>query len=226
MSLAGGYKLDLHTHSYGSPDGALGLRDYRYFLHNKLLDYIAITDHNRIDIAQKIQKELAELGDRIIIGEEITTTQGEVIGLYLTEAVPAGLTLAEAVGRIKAQGGLVYVPHPFETVRSGIAAADLAAVKNDVAIIETSNGRAVFQNRGPAAVRWAEQHAKSSAASSDAHGRFGWGRTYSLISQAPTRANLAKLLGDAPQSRQKVGIGIVYPKLNRLKGKITGAGKR
>src|SRR3954467_12292615 len=108
------FKVDLHTHSIASPDGSLGLEDYRRALAEKRLDYIAITDHNRIDFAAQIR---ATLGEQIIIGEEITAVEGEVIGLFLREAVPAGLPLAETIQRITDQGGVVYIPHPFETVR-------------------------------------------------------------------------------------------------------------
>jgi predicted metal-dependent phosphoesterase TrpH len=215
------YKIDLHTHSYGSSDGALKLRDYRYFLQNELLDYIAITDHGRIDTATKLQHELGELGSHIIIGEEIMTTAGELIGLYLHEPVPHGLTPTETVQAIHAQGGLVYLPHPFETVRSGFQAAALTSIAADIDIVETRNGRAVFQNRGPQARHWAGEHALPGAASSDAHGRFGWGYTYSIIDTVPTVRNLAQLLHSAEYSTRTVGLGIVYPKLNRLRKALT-----
>lgn len=214
------FKLDLHTHSYGSPDGALQLRDYHYFLQNGLLDYIAITDHGRIDAAMHLQQELGELGQRIIIGEEIMTTAGELIGLYLREAIPHGLTPEETVKAIHAQGGLVYLPHPFETVRSGMQMADLTQIAGNIDVVETRNGRAIFQNRGSLAKRWAGEHNLPGAASSDAHGRFGWGYTYSVIAEAPTAKNLAKQLGTAKYSTRTVGMGVVYPKLNRLRKKI------
>lgn len=214
------YKVDLHTHSYGSPDGGLGTAEYRYFLENELLDYIAITDHNSIETAQQIQAELANLGKRIIIGEEIMTTQGEIIGLFLSQLVPAGLSPAETAKQIHAQGGLVYVPHPFETGRSGLQAPALNGLTPAVDIVETCNGRAIFGNRSSTARLWAQQNAKPAAASSDAHGRFGWGYTYNVIEQAPTAQNLASQLTAATYSTRSVGWGIMYPKLNRLKKKM------
>jgi predicted metal-dependent phosphoesterase TrpH len=213
--------VDLHTHSYGSSDGALKLRDYRYFIQNELLDYIAITDHDRIDIAQKIKQELGELGDHIIVGEEITTSDGEVIGLYLKERVKPGQTAAETVHAIHAQGGLVYVPHPFETARKGLQAPALTAIMNEVDIVETYNGRALLQNRSHPARHWAGEHELPGAASSDAHGRFGWGYTYSIIDTAPTVGNLVQLLHAAEYSTRTVGMGIMYPKFNRLRKKLT-----
>lgn len=210
-------KIDLHTHSYGSPDGGLKLRDYKYFLDNKLLNYIAVTDHNSIKVAVQIQKEL---GQSIIVGEEIMTKQGEIIGLYLTKEVPTGLTAQAAIKNIKRQGGLVYLPHPFETLRSGISEKTLGEIIVDVDIIEVCNGRAYLQNRGTLANSWAEQAKLGRAASSDAHGRFGWGYTYSLIDSQPTKTNLQTQLRNAEYSRRRIGLGVIYPKLNRLKNKL------
>lgn len=214
------YKIDLHTHSTGSPDGGLKRRHYKYFIDNKLLDFIAVTDHNRIDIAQQLQ---AEFGKHIIVGEEITTTDGEIIGLYLKERIAPGLTPLQTVEAIKEQGGLVYIPHPFETVRSGISEETLQEIAEYIDIIEGWNGRAVFQNRTRQALRWAEQLRVPAASSSDAHGRTGWGYSYSVIDSEPTHASLVALLSNAAHSRRKVGIGIVYPKLNRLMRKFRRA---
>jgi len=215
------YTLDLHTHSYGSPDGGLSLAQYQRMLEGGTLDYIAITDHNRIDTAQAIQ---ATLGDHIIVGEEIMTTEGELIGLYLHEPVPAGLSPLKAAEAIKAQNGLVYVPHPFETVRSGLSVEALGSIASLVDIVETHNGRAMFQNKHAEAQAWATDHTKPCAASSDAHGWYGWGRTYTVIDQEPNRQNLCSQIAQSTVSGRTVGLGIVYPKLNRLrKGMHRGA---
>jgi hypothetical protein len=214
------FKIDLHTHSYGSPDGGLRLRDYHYFLSNGLLDYVAITDHNSIDTALKIQEELGPLGERIIIGEEVATTEGEIIGLFLTEHIKTGMEPHEAVEAIHGQGGVVYVPHPFETVRSGLPVTVLDAIADGVDIVEIRNGRAISQNRSAQAEQWASTHKLPGAASSDAHGRFGWGYTYSVVETAPTRTNIAAELSGAVYSRRTVGWGVIYPKLNRLKKRL------
>lgn len=219
------YKIDLHTHSYGSPDGGLKLKDYRYFLENKLLDFVAITDHNTTMAAQDIKRRLGDLGEHIIVGEEVMTTEGEIIGLYLSEEISGNCTPPEAMAAILSQGGLVYIPHPFETLRSGVGPELLAAIAHDVDIVETYNGRAVFQNRSRAARQWALEHDKPAAASSDAHGRFGWGRTYSVIAEAPTRDNLPTQLHDAAYSARSVGTGILYPKFNRLTKRLRRAAR-
>lgn len=185
------------------------------------LDCVAITDHGNIDVAQKILANLDGLSDRIIVGEEIKTTDGEIVGLYLSKTIPEGLTPAETVAAILEQNGLVYVPHPFETVRSGISEKGLAAIIADVDIIEVCNGRAIFQNRENEAKQWAKRYKIASAASSDAHGRYGWGRTYSTVEKLPTRGSLVDLMRTASFSTKKVKLmGLAYPKLNRLWGNI------
>jgi predicted metal-dependent phosphoesterase TrpH len=209
------YKIDLHTHSVASPDGSLRLEHYRQALAEKRLDFIAITDHNRIDFAAQAQ---AGLGRQIIVGEEITAKEGEVIGLFLREAVPPGLPLAETIERIKSQGGVVYVPHPFETVRKGLPERimDLNAVRID--IVEVRNGRAVFQNKGARAETWARVHTKPGAAGSDAHGWHGWCKTYTIIDRAPTAETIASTLQAARYIVGNPGVrGLAYPKFNRLR---------
>ena len=214
-------KIDLHTHSVGSPDGGLTGEDYRRVLENGQLDYVAITDHGTVEMALKIQQKLGKLGKRVIIGEEIKTTDGELIGLYLTENIPEGLSPIETIGAIKAQGGLVYVPHPFETVRSGMSERGLESVIEAIDIIETHNGRAYFGNKGSSAAKVAARYHKATAAASDAHGRAGWARTASIITEKPNRENLVELLKNANQQTGRVGIGILYPKCNRLKKKFS-----
>ena len=192
--------------------------DYRRMLERGKLDVVAITDHNTISFAQVAQ---AKLGERaVIVGEEITTQAGEIIGLYLEETVPTGLTLEEAVAAIRAQNGLVYVPHPFETVRQGLHVDDLDAIASAVDVMEIFNGRAVFQNRGRLAIDWAIDHKKAGAASSDAHGKVGWGRTASLLEELPTRQTLVPLLVEAEYRMQSVHAGILHPKANRLYRKL------
>jgi predicted metal-dependent phosphoesterase TrpH len=215
------FKIDLHTHSIASPDGALRTQNYRTALEMGTLDYVAVTDHNTVDFARQLHKEL---GDNIIVGEEITAQEGELIGLFLCEVIPAGLSAGDTIAAIHAQRGLVYIPHPFETVRKGLPLAVLNAIAADVDIIETYNGRAVFQNRGAATEQWAKAHHTPGAASSDAHGRAGWGRTYSIVDEPPTRENLIKLLEGATYQKGSVGArGVLYPKLNRMRKRFKRA---
>lgn len=209
------YKLDLHTHSYASNDGSITAEQYNAALSGGLLDYIAITDHNRIDAALEIQKPL---GDRIIVGEEISTTEGDLVGLFLTRVVKPGLSPADTIKAIKAQGGLVYVPHPFETVRKGMQQAVMNELANDIDIVEIHNGRAVFQNRSQKAIIWATMNHTARAASSDAHGAHGLAKTYTLVSEVPTAKNLLTLLAKSQVIVARPPLKtLLYPKLNRAR---------
>lgn len=211
-------KVDLHTHSTASPDGGITAEQYAQLLEDGVLDCIAVTDHNTIDLAQQLH---ATHGDKIIVGEEITTSQGELVGLFLTRAVPAGLSLSETVKAIKDQGGLVYLPHPFETVRKGVSEADLNAIADHIDIVETYNGRAVAQNKGPQATVWARVHQKPGAASSDAHGVKGVGTAYTTVTELPTAKNLVAQLATAHRVMERPPLhSLLYPKLHRLRRAI------
>jgi predicted metal-dependent phosphoesterase TrpH len=211
-------KIDLHTHSTASPDGALTAADYRKMLQSGRLDYIAVTDHNTAEFALNLRKELGELGERIIVGEEIRTTKGEIIGLYLKQSIPKMLSPTETVAAIRQQGGLVCIPHPFENVRRGMSQAALADIAADVDMIEVHNGRAVFQNKSRQAYAWAAQYGCAGVASSDCHAATGWGRTYTSIAAAPERDTLVGLLEDATFTFGFPGVkAVLYPKINKFR---------
>lgn len=212
------YKVDLHTHSIASHDGGLGVAHYKKALDEGLLDAIAVTDHNRIDYAILVQQEL---GKKIIIGEEIMTSQGEIIGLFLKQAIQPGLTLTETVAAIKEQGGLIYVPHPFETVRKGLHPADLEAITGLIDMIEVCNGRAFTQNRSSQAVVWARLNNVRGVASSDAHGFKGLGKTYTSLPGMPTKSNMTELLTKATLMTDRPGLSaLLYPKYHKLRKRL------
>ncbi len=213
------YRVDFHTHSKASPDGGLAQTQYDKAFSEGLLDCVAVTDHNRIDFALQLQQAFGE--SRIIIGEEIMTTAGEIIGLFLNKPVLANLSPLATVRAIKAQGGIVYIPHPFETVRHGISLKTLDKIAEHVDIIEVHNGRAWLQNRGPKAAAWAKLHQKLRAASSDAHGWRGLGGNITMLSEIPNRENLLNLLSQARMLTRRPRIrSLLYPKLHRLGHKL------
>lgn len=213
-------KIDLHTHSDRSPDGGIKPEEYMQVLENEQLNYLAVTDHNTIDGALALA---TTLGERIIIGEEIMTSEGEIIGLFLEKTIQPGQTALATMEAIKKQRGLVYIPHPFETVRHGISEATLNGLADYVDIIEVHNGRAVFQNRGPKAATWARLHNKAMAASSDAHGRKGLGSTYSSVDQPVNVSNLVSQLAKARHTTGRPPLHtLLYPKANRMRKKISG----
>jgi hypothetical protein len=213
-------KVDLHTHSTASYDGGVSADQYRRVIESGKLDYIAVTDHNRIDFAEGLQ---AKLGEYIIVGEEIMTSEGEIIGLFLDTVIESGLTPLETMQQIKNQGGVVYIPHPFETVRKGLHPETLEDLAEYIDVVEICNGRAFFQNRSEQAVVWARMNRKLGAASSDAHGFQGLGKTYTSLSDVPTRENLLELLVKGIPMTDHPGLrALLYPKYHRLRKKIRG----
>ena len=213
------YKIDLHTHSKASPDGCLTIDNYCQMIDSNKLNFIAVADHNIISFAQQLQ---AKLGASIIVGEEVTTNDGHLIGLYLKEAIKPGLSAAETADLIHDQNGLVYVPHPFEKrTRQSLSRQVLEAITDKVDIVEVFNGRARLASSGKLAMSWALEHKKAFAASSDAHGPHGWGQTYSRIDMLPERDNLLDLLNSPSIAAGSVGlIGRLYPELNRIRKQV------
>jgi predicted metal-dependent phosphoesterase TrpH len=141
------------------------------------LDVVCVTDHNVT--AAAVAAAERDLGVRIIIGEEIRTPHGEVIGLFLTERIPYVLPLAEVISRIRAQGGLVYVPHPFDLVRSSLGSV-LPGMCADgaVDIIEVFNAKIADQKLNERAASLAETFSLPGGAGSDAHDAPGVGAAY------------------------------------------------
>jgi predicted metal-dependent phosphoesterase TrpH len=186
-----------------------------------LTDVLLVTDHNRIDMAQKLQRDL---GDTIIVGEEISTDAGDIIGLYLKKCVQPYQSLIKTVQDIKNQGGLVYIPHPFETIRKGISEASLLDIVRQIDIIETQNGRAFAQNNHKQAKDWATQHQIIGATSSDAHHVAGLGKSYTVLSTRPTKETLVSLLASCEHVYTRPNIrSLTAPKMNRLKKALKGS---
>lgn len=169
-------KIDLHLHTEASFDCVVPLPALLERLTETGITVQAVTDHNKIWAAQKVQA-LADLRRRthpqtpqIIVGEEVSTLEGEIIGLYLTELVPRDLSPEETVKRIKAQGGLVLLPHGFDPLKKKrLTPAALARIADHIDIVETFNARISRPRWNRAGAAWAEAHGLPKSAGSDAH---------------------------------------------------------
>jgi predicted metal-dependent phosphoesterase TrpH len=163
--------IDLHCHSKASCDCVSEFEDIALCCKERHIWVQAITDHNEIWGAQKLQamtQNDTEL--TIIVGEEIYTASGEIIGLYLNECIPAGLSALETVQRIKAQGGLVLLPHPFDRLkRSYLKARARQDIIDFIDIVEVFNAHISRPEYNHAARRWAQTHHKAMSGGSDAH---------------------------------------------------------
>jgi predicted metal-dependent phosphoesterase TrpH len=207
-------KLDLHTHSKSSPDGGITAQQYKKLIADRVLDYVAITDHNGIDFAIKLQGELKE---KVIVGQEILTQAGEVIGLFLKEKVEPKQSIMDTIKDIKSQGGLVYIPHPLERYRHGVQIDELDEIIDYIDIVEVGNGRTLLQEKYEQIAVWANLNKLTVAASSDAHGLAGIGKTYTLVDKAPTRDNFLSVLSTGTLIVKRPSLrALLYPKYNRI----------
>jgi len=169
-------RADLHVHTCYSIDCGTPLERIVDHCLRIGINCIAIADHNTIAGALKL-KETAPF--KVIVAEEILTRAGELMGLFLTEAVPKGLPPGEAIARIKSQGGLVGVPHPFGRLLFGNPnKLTSQEILSQVDIIEVFNSRTPFADSFARARRLAEEQRKAASAGSDAHIVGEIGRAY------------------------------------------------
>jgi glycosyltransferase involved in cell wall biosynthesis len=166
--------VDLHMHTDHSPDCATPVDTLLDTAKRVGLGAIAITDHNEISGALEA-RERAD-GIKVIVAEEVKTAdQGEVIGLFIEEKIPRGLTLQETIAEIRRQGGLVYVPHPFDRMHAVPDYEHLLHVVEDIDAIEVFNPRVAFSAFNEEAARFAAKYRIVAGAGSDSHVAQGLG---------------------------------------------------
>ena len=166
--------VDLHMHTDHSYDCATPVEVLLAEARARGLGAIAITDHNQVSGAHEARMKAD--GIKVIVAEEVKTAhQGEVIGLFIEELIPRGLTLQETISDIKRQGGLVYVPHPFDRLHSVPDYEHLLDVLDDVDAIEVFNPRVAISEFNDEAVRFAAKYRIPAGAGSDAHVTQGLG---------------------------------------------------
>jgi len=174
-------KADLHVHTCYSIDCLTPLERIVERCLELGIDCIAIADHNTIAGALRL-REIAPF--KVIVAEEVLTPVGEIMGLFLSEAVPRGLSPQETISRIRSQGGLVAIPHPFGRSLSWKSnPLTSAEVLSQVDIIETFNSRTPLSNSSAKAWKLAKEQGKAASAGSDAHTSGEIGRAYVEMSE-------------------------------------------
>jgi predicted metal-dependent phosphoesterase TrpH len=167
-------RIDLHLHSNYSHDGRSSLQQLIERARECGLDRLALTDHNTFDGATELVRIAPELA---IAGEEIKTLEGEVIGLFMTRAVPPYLGPEDAMDMIHGMGGLTYVPHPLDRRRANFRAERMVKLASRIDIIETYNPWCdAAANRSAAEL--AEELDKVAATGSDSHSADELGRSW------------------------------------------------
>ena len=167
-------EVDLHMHTDHSYDCATPVEVLLAEAEARGLGAIAVTDHNEISGA--LEARAKARGIKVIVGEEVKTAeQGEVIGLFIEQKIRRGMSLEETIAEIKRQGGLVYVPHPFDRMHAVPDYKHLLAVLDDVDAIEVFNPRVAIAEFNAEAVRFAAKYRIIAGAGSDAHVTQGLG---------------------------------------------------
>jgi predicted metal-dependent phosphoesterase TrpH/glycosyltransferase involved in cell wall biosynthesis len=161
---------DLHLHTNWSHDCQIPVEELLDHAETEGLGAIAVTDHNVFGGALDAA-ELARGRDLIVIpGEEVKTDdQGEVIGLFISEEIPRGMSFGETVEAIRAQGGVVYVPHPFDRLHAIPGPATLHRHLSEIDVLEVYNARLLFEAYNDEALRFARKYDLTMGAGSDAH---------------------------------------------------------
>jgi predicted metal-dependent phosphoesterase TrpH len=163
-------------HTDHSPDCATPVETLLATARDRGLGAIAITDHNEISGAFAAREIADEFGVKVIVAEEVKTAeQGEVIGLFISERIERGMTMAETVAEIRRQGGLVYVPHPFDRLHSVPDYEHLLEIVEEIDILEVFNPRVALTAFNEEAERFAAKYRIVPGAGSDAHVAQGLG---------------------------------------------------
>jgi predicted metal-dependent phosphoesterase TrpH len=205
---------DLHTHSRASFDSLASPEALVRAAARHGLTHLAITDHDRIDGAIEARGRAAESAPEltVIVGEEVRTADGDLICLFLDEAIPPGLPADETIARARAQGALVGVPHPFDRFRGSLLRdARLERLAGAVDWIETHNARVALGKGNQLAAEFALAHGLPGIAVSDAHSSFEVGVAYTALDGDPSTA--AGLLAALATAELVTGRASIYVRL-------------
>jgi predicted metal-dependent phosphoesterase TrpH len=211
-------RLDMHCHTRASFDCLSRPEDVLRTIRARGIDRLVVTDHNEIEGALRL-REMDPV--RILVGEEVKTRERvDIIGIFLTEVIPKGTPARETCEHIQAQGGVVYMPHPFDARRAG-GGRLLEELADWIDVVEVHNAR-TSQRRNQQAARWARERDKPAGAGSDAHTLREIGRGYVEVPPfQPDRGSLldalraGRLAGDVVSSRF-CSVWSTYAKVRKL----------
>jgi predicted metal-dependent phosphoesterase TrpH len=217
-------KADLHIHTQYSMDCQTPLDKIISRCEELGINCIAIADHGTAEGALEMQK-IAPF--KVIVAEEILTTHGEIMGMFLKETIPSGITPQEAVKRIRAQGGLVNIPHPFETIRgSALKDAMIDEIAKDIDLMEVLNSRSPFPANTNKARAFAAEHNIPGGAGSDAHTVLEIGNAFIEIPDFNTPEEFLKSVAAGSIHGKRSGIFVsFFSFFARVKAKLSRRSK-
>jgi predicted metal-dependent phosphoesterase TrpH len=173
-------RIDLHVHTRHSHDSAAPVDSVLQRCRDSGLGVVAITDHDNIRGGLEARERTA--GFPVIVGEEIKSTRGDIIGLFLEEAIPPRLSPLETAKRVKDQGGLVGVPHPFDRVRpTAMGRKAIEEILPWVDFLEGYNAHTLLPRDNRRGEEFADSHSLPVVASSDSHSALELGRTFTEV---------------------------------------------
>ncbi|HET7082309.1 MAG TPA: PHP domain-containing protein [Candidatus Limnocylindria bacterium] len=194
---------DFHIHNRFSRDSILSEDKFIRVAMERGLTHVAVTNHNNVEGAIAVRDRAAALGVQeqltVILGEEVSTSDGEVVGLFLERTIPRGLTADQTADEIHAQGGLVSIPHPFDPFRaSHIRRAPLEALAaaGKIDMIEVFNSRVTFARHNQEAAEFAALHAIPGIACSDSHSAFEVAMSFNALPAFTTADELREGLSE------------------------------
>ena len=216
-------RVDLHIHTRYSVDSLMTLEEVVEAALAQGLGAVAVTDHDAIEGALALSRTAPF---PVIVGEEVDVGDGEIIGLFLRELIPPGLGPAETIARIRDQGGLVYIPHPFDRHRYPLPEPALLTVLQQVDAIEVLNARVTVPAFNERAARFAREHGIPGGAGSDAHTPGEIGRVYVEMEPFADRdsflASLARGRIGGRESGRYVHLFSTWAKIRKLAGGAHG----
>jgi predicted metal-dependent phosphoesterase TrpH len=214
-------KADLHLHSEYSMDCNMPLGKIIERCQQVGVNCIALCDHGTAEGALKM-REIAPF--KVIVAEEVLTPYGEIMGMFLEETIPSGLSVAETISRIRAQDGLVCIPHPFDTFRrSALKSHVIEEIADQIDIFEVLNARGILTSDSKKAEAFAAEHGLVRSAGSDAHTLREIGNAYVEMPEFEGRDDFLEALKKGKISGGKTNPLIHFASLwNRIKSKLGG----
>lgn len=201
-------RVEFHSHTIFSKDCLVSPEELVAICRQKGIDRVVVTDHNTIEGGIKAKELDQEL---VIVGEEIMTQEGELLAFFVKEEIPKGLPAAEAIVRLREQGALISVSHPFDTTRSGHW--DMAALERIAPLVdavEVFNSRCLLRSFNQRSAKFAEKHGLLGMVGSDAHTRVEYGRATMLLPEFNDTISLKNSLSEATSEISYSGLGVRF----------------